>query len=65
MLSTLPTLLTLPFTTRHYRCFWGLELAYQRVEGVVSTTVGYTGGHDDAPTYDSVRRLIRLLHTIY
>jgi hypothetical protein len=24
-------------------CFWGLELAYQRVPGVVSTSVGYTG----------------------
>ncbi|KIY96497.1 peptide-methionine (S)-S-oxidereductase [Monoraphidium neglectum] len=35
-------------------CFWGLELAYQRVPGVVSTSVGYTGGRDDAPTYESV-----------
>ncbi|GBF92927.1 peptide methionine sulfoxide reductase [Raphidocelis subcapitata] len=35
-------------------CFWGLELAYQREPGVVSTTVGYTGGRDPAPTYDSV-----------
>lgn len=35
-------------------CFWGLELAYQRVPGVVSTTVGYTAGSDPAPTYDSV-----------
>lgn len=35
-------------------CFWGLELAYQRVPGVVSTTVGYTGGKDPHPTYDSV-----------
>lgn len=35
-------------------CFWGLELAYQRVPGVTSTTVGYTGGSDAEPTYDSV-----------
>ncbi|KAI8470192.1 MAG: peptide methionine sulfoxide reductase MsrA [Monoraphidium minutum] len=35
-------------------CFWGLELAFQRVPGVVSTSVGYTGGQDDAPTYNSV-----------
>ncbi|KXZ55474.1 hypothetical protein GPECTOR_2g1023 [Gonium pectorale] len=35
-------------------CFWGLELAYQRVPGVVSTSVGYTGGPDPRPNYDSV-----------
>jgi hypothetical protein len=35
-------------------CFWGLELAYQRVPGVVKTSVGYAGGQDPAPTYDSV-----------
>ncbi|KAK9845330.1 hypothetical protein WJX81_003596 [Elliptochloris bilobata] len=35
-------------------CFWGLELAYQRVPGVVRTSVGYTGGHDPAPNYNSV-----------
>lgn len=35
-------------------CFWGLELAYQRVPGVVKTSVGYTGGHDQEPTYNSV-----------
>lgn len=35
-------------------CFWGLELAYQRVEGVTATSVGYTGGKDTEPTYDSV-----------
>lgn len=23
-------------------CFWGLELAYQRVPGVIATCVGYT-----------------------
>lgn len=35
-------------------CFWGLELAYQRVPGVIKTSVGYTGGHDPCPTYESV-----------
>lgn len=25
-------------------CFWGLELAYQRLPGVVKTSVGYTAG---------------------
>ena len=35
-------------------CFWGLELAYQRVSGVTATSVGYTGGPDPAPTYETV-----------
>jgi len=36
-------------------CFWGLELAYRREPGVISTCVGYTQG-DDAPypTYTQV-----------
>lgn len=35
-------------------CFWGAELAYQRVEGVVSTKVGYTQGSQANPTYQQV-----------
>eukprot|EP00195_Chlamydomonas_chlamydogama_P007225 CAMPEP_0202900646 /NCGR_PEP_ID=MMETSP1392-20130828/11960_1 /ASSEMBLY_ACC=CAM_ASM_000868 /TAXON_ID=225041 /ORGANISM="Chlamydomonas chlamydogama, Strain SAG 11-48b" /LENGTH=210 /DNA_ID=CAMNT_0049587081 /DNA_START=214 /DNA_END=846 /DNA_ORIENTATION=- len=35
-------------------CFWGLELAYQRVPGVVSTSVGYTGGRKPNPNYEEV-----------
>ena len=35
-------------------CFWGLELAFQRVPGVTTTSVGYTGGPDPAPTYETV-----------
>ena len=35
-------------------CFWGLELAYQRVPGVVYTAVGYTQGSVEAPNYDLV-----------
>eukprot|EP00965_Chrysotila_dentata_P012990 429003-Pleurochrysis_carterae.AAC.1 len=32
-------------------CFWGLELAYQREPGVISTAVGYTQGHLEDPSY--------------
>ena len=35
-------------------CFWSVELVYQRLPGVLSTQVGYTGGHIDHPTYHQV-----------
>ena len=35
-------------------CFWGLELAFQRVPGVAYTAVGYTQGREEYPTYNQV-----------
>ncbi|KAL6973119.1 peptide-methionine (S)-S-oxide reductase [Sarracenia purpurea var. burkii] len=35
-------------------CFWGVELAFQRVEGVVKTEVGYSQGHVPDPDYKLV-----------
>ena len=35
-------------------CFWCMEPAFDRVEGVLSTTVGYTGGEERNPTYEEV-----------
>jgi len=35
-------------------CFWGLELAYQREPGVLSTCVGYTQGFTPYPEYGQV-----------
>lgn len=35
-------------------CFWGVELAFQRVNGVVSTEVGYSNGKIPRVTYDAV-----------
>ncbi len=35
-------------------CFWGVEVAYRRVPGVTATRVGYTGGDEANPSYESV-----------
>lgn len=35
-------------------CFWGVELAFQRVPGVTKTEVGYTQGYLHNPTYEDV-----------
>ena len=35
-------------------CFWGVQAEFDKVKGVVATTVGYTGGHTEKPTYKDV-----------
>lgn len=35
-------------------CFWGTEYYLQKIEGVISTDVGYMGGHVKQPTYKEV-----------
>ena len=35
-------------------CFWGVEEALSKINGVKSTMVGYTGGLFDNPTYRDV-----------
>lgn len=37
-------------------CFWGVEAVFQQLDGVVDTTVGYTGGKTESPTYKQVCR---------
>ena len=39
-------------------CFWGVEAAFRKVKGVVSTSVGYMGGHFENPCHlDVVSRI--------
>jgi peptide-methionine (S)-S-oxide reductase len=35
-------------------CFWCMEPPFDKLEGVVSTTSGYTGGQQKNPTYEQV-----------
>ena len=35
-------------------CFWGVEAAFRRVEGVRDVVVGYTGGSVENPGYEQV-----------
>jgi peptide-methionine (S)-S-oxide reductase len=35
-------------------CFWCMQPAFDHIAGVVATTVGYTGGDQQHPTYEEV-----------
>lgn len=36
-------------------CYWGVQHEFEKIEGVVRTLVGYTGGTEQFPTYSQVR----------
>ncbi|MGL5272240.1 MAG: peptide-methionine (S)-S-oxide reductase MsrA [Phocaeicola sp.] len=35
-------------------CFWGTEFYFQKLDGVISTAVGFMGGHVENPSYKEV-----------
>ena len=35
-------------------CFWGVEVAFRRIPGVIDAAVGYSGGKTQNPTYKQV-----------
>src|SRR5207253_8449044 len=47
---------TVPLDTATFAggCFWSMERAFDQVAGVVSATVGYTGGALSHPSYEQV-----------
>ena len=35
-------------------CFWGVEVTFRQVPGVIDAISGYSGGHLDNPTYEDI-----------
>src|SRR5438128_2801273 len=54
LLALLVTTVPLDTATFAGGCFWSMERAFDQVTGVVSATVGYTGGRVAQPSYELV-----------
>ncbi len=45
-------------------CFWGVEEFLSRLNGVISTEVGYANGRTENPTYEKEKSKWLLSHKI-
>ena len=56
LLLALAVATTAPLDTATFAggCFWSMERAFDKLDGVVSVTVGYTGGRVAHPSYEQV-----------
>src|SRR2546422_9809293 len=54
LLALLVTSVSFDTSTFAGGCFWSMERAFDQVRGVVSATVGYTGGRVAQPSYELV-----------
>jgi peptide-methionine (S)-S-oxide reductase len=54
MTAEQPPVPTLETATLGGGCFWCLDSALQQLQGVVSVTSGYCGGHTSAPNYRDI-----------
>ena len=41
-------------------CFWGPEIKFSKLDGVIKTEVGYCGGHNAETNYKEVLSLIHI-----
>ena len=46
-------------------CFWGPDDYFSKLEGVISTRVGYTGGKKKNPTYESLGDHTESIEIVY
>jgi peptide-methionine (S)-S-oxide reductase len=46
-----PMTTTVELATFGAGCFWGVEAAFRRIDGILDTSVGYMGGHFEHPCY--------------
>ena len=37
-------------------CFWCMEHPYEKIDGVIEVTSGYTGGREKSPTYEEISK---------